>query len=93
MKAIPTAIPDVLLIEPEVFNDSRGYFYESWNRHSFAELGIDADFVQRMRQLGLEELNVDRLVALKIHNVDADFFNELAAMGLIDLPEKAPAEA
>ena len=46
MKAIPTAIPDVLLLEPRVFGDERGFFYESWNRRSFAELGIDVDFVQ-----------------------------------------------
>ena len=46
MKAIPTAIPDVLLLEPRVFGDARGFFYESWNRRSFAELGIDVDFVQ-----------------------------------------------
>ena len=46
MKAIPTAIPDVLLLEPRVFGDARGFFYESWNRRRFAELGIDVDFVQ-----------------------------------------------
>lgn len=46
MKAIPTAIPDVLLLEPKVFGDARGFFYESWNRRSFAQLGIDVDFVQ-----------------------------------------------
>ena len=46
MKAIPTAIPDVLLLEPRVFGDERGFFYESWNRRTFAELGIDVDFVQ-----------------------------------------------
>ena len=46
MKAIPTAIPDVLLLEPRVFGDARGFFYESWNRRTFAELGIDVDFVQ-----------------------------------------------
>jgi len=46
MKAIPTAIPEVLLLEPKVFGDERGYFYESWNRRTFAELGIAADFVQ-----------------------------------------------
>jgi len=46
MKAIATAIPDVLLLEPKVFGDARGHFYESWNRRSFTELGIDADFVQ-----------------------------------------------
>lgn len=46
MKATPTAIPDVLLLEPKVFGDERGYFYESWNKRTFAELGIDAEFVQ-----------------------------------------------
>jgi dTDP-4-dehydrorhamnose 3,5-epimerase len=46
MKSIATAIPEVLLLEPKVFGDDRGYFYESWNKRTFAELGIDADFVQ-----------------------------------------------
>ncbi len=46
MKVIATAIPDVLLLEPKVFGDDRGFFYESWNRRSFAELGMDAEFVQ-----------------------------------------------
>ena len=47
MKAIPTAIPEVLLIEPKVFGDARGFFYESWNRDAFAEaLGRDVEFVQ-----------------------------------------------
>ncbi|MCM2306963.1 MAG: dTDP-4-dehydrorhamnose 3,5-epimerase [Sulfuritalea sp.] len=46
MKVVPTAIPDVLLLEPKVFGDERGYFYESWNKRTFAELGIDAEFVQ-----------------------------------------------
>lgn len=46
MKAIPTAIPDVLLIEPKVFGDERGFFYESWNERTLKELGIEATFVQ-----------------------------------------------
>ena len=46
MKSIATAIPEVLLLEPKVFGDDRGYFYESWNKRTFAELGIAADFVQ-----------------------------------------------
>ena len=46
MKLIPTAIPDVLLIEPRVFADERGFFFESWNRRTLAGLGINADFVQ-----------------------------------------------
>ena len=47
MKAIPTAIADVLVIEPTVFGDARGSFFESWNRRAFAKLlGREVDFVQ-----------------------------------------------
>lgn len=47
MIAIQTAIPDLLIIEPKVFGDDRGFFFESYNRHKFAELlGRDLDFVQ-----------------------------------------------
>lgn len=47
MKAIKTDIPDLLIIEPKVFGDDRGFFYESFNRQKFAELtGRDVDFVQ-----------------------------------------------
>ncbi len=44
---IPTAIPDVLIIEPKVFGDERGFFYESFNRRKFADLvGRNVDFLQ-----------------------------------------------
>jgi dTDP-4-dehydrorhamnose 3,5-epimerase len=47
VKAIPTAIPEVLVIEPAVFGDARGFFFESWNRRAFGELvGRDVAFVQ-----------------------------------------------
>lgn len=47
MKVIPTAIPDVLLIEPKVFGDERGFFFESFNARNFAEqTGVTLDFVQ-----------------------------------------------
>jgi dTDP-4-dehydrorhamnose 3,5-epimerase len=47
MKVIPTAIPDVLVIEPKVFGDERGFFFESFNARAFAEAtGLDVDFVQ-----------------------------------------------
>lgn len=47
MKAIPTPIPEVLLIEPKVFGDSRGAFFESWNARTFSGLvGRDVQFVQ-----------------------------------------------
>jgi dTDP-4-dehydrorhamnose 3,5-epimerase len=43
----PTAVPDVLLIEPKVFGDARGFFFESYNARAFAEAsGLDVDFVQ-----------------------------------------------
>jgi dTDP-4-dehydrorhamnose 3,5-epimerase len=46
MQITPTALPEVLLIEPKVFGDERGFFFESWNRRVFAAAGIDVDFVQ-----------------------------------------------
>jgi dTDP-4-dehydrorhamnose 3,5-epimerase len=42
----PTALPDVLLIEPRVFSDERGFFFESWNQRALAAAGLDAAFVQ-----------------------------------------------
>lgn len=46
MNIVKTDIPEVVLIEPKVFGDDRGFFYESWNKRSFAQLGLDLDFVQ-----------------------------------------------
>ncbi|MCW8829890.1 MAG: dTDP-4-dehydrorhamnose 3,5-epimerase [Gammaproteobacteria bacterium] len=47
MKVIATKIPDVLVIEPEVFGDDRGFFFESFNRKVFQELtDVNDDFVQ-----------------------------------------------
>ena len=47
MKVTPTAIPEVLLIEPRVFGDARGFFFESFNQRAFAEAtGLQPDFVQ-----------------------------------------------
>lgn len=46
MKVIPTAIPDVLIIEPRVFPDPRGVFMETYQAARYAEAGIDRPFVQ-----------------------------------------------
>lgn len=46
MKITPTAIADVLSIEPDVFGDARGFFFESYNARAFREAGIAAAFVQ-----------------------------------------------
>ena len=42
----PLAIPDVVLVEPRVFGDDRGFFLETWSSREFAEAGIHVDFVQ-----------------------------------------------
>lgn len=46
MRVIATALPEVLLIEPKVFGDARGFFFESYNRRALAELNLHAEFVQ-----------------------------------------------
>ena len=47
MKAIPTEIPDVLILEPRIFGDERGFFFESYNATRFHELtGFNGEFVQ-----------------------------------------------
>ncbi|MDD2874891.1 MAG: dTDP-4-dehydrorhamnose 3,5-epimerase, partial [Azoarcus sp.] len=47
MKVTQTAIPEVLILEPKVFGDSRGFFMESFNARTFREVtGLDVDFVQ-----------------------------------------------
>ena len=46
MRFEPTAIPDVILIEPRVFRDARGFFLETYHAQRFAAGGIDAEFVQ-----------------------------------------------
>jgi dTDP-4-dehydrorhamnose 3,5-epimerase len=46
MNIVQTGIPGLLIIEPKVFSDDRGFFMESWNRQRYAAAGVDADFVQ-----------------------------------------------
>ncbi|MFC5743975.1 dTDP-4-dehydrorhamnose 3,5-epimerase [Dyella tabacisoli] len=46
MKVIETSLPGAVVIEPQVFGDARGYFYESYNKAKYREAGITADFVQ-----------------------------------------------
>lgn len=46
MNKIETNLPEVVLLEPKVFGDARGFFYESWNKKMLADVGLDLDFVQ-----------------------------------------------
>ena len=46
MKLLPTDLPGVLLVEPRLFRDSRGFFLETWHHRKYAAGGLDATFVQ-----------------------------------------------
>ena len=46
MQLIPTTLPEVVLIQPKLFRDERGIFFESYNKRAFANAGIHYDFVQ-----------------------------------------------
>ena len=46
MKFLPRTIPEVILVEPEVFGDSRGFFLETYHQRKFQEGGLPGDFVQ-----------------------------------------------
>jgi len=51
MPFIETPIKDLIVFEPKIFNDSRGFFFESYNQRTFAEAGIERPFVQDNQSL------------------------------------------
>lgn len=67
MKVIPTEIPDVLIIEPQVYGDDRGFFLESFNQKDFREkAGVNTTFVQDNHSMSLK--NVLRGLHYQIRN-------------------------
>jgi len=46
LKITPTDLPEILIVEPDVHRDERGFFLETWHAEKFADLGLDAAFVQ-----------------------------------------------
>jgi dTDP-4-dehydrorhamnose 3,5-epimerase len=54
MKVVPTRIADVQCVEPRVFEDSRGHFFESYNQRVLAECGVTAPFVQDNQSFSLK---------------------------------------
>ena len=87
MKVTKTAIPDVLLVEPTVFGDERGFFYESYNQRKWQELtGLDTHFVQDNHskssqgvlrgihyQIEHSQGKLVRVVAGEVYDVAVDF--------------------
>ena len=51
MEVIKTPIEGLLVIKPRIFEDDRGYFFESWSKDSFLKVGLDLDFVQDNQSL------------------------------------------
>ena len=51
MEIIKTPLEGLLVIQPKIFGDDRGYFFESWSKQSFAKAGLDLDFVQDNQSL------------------------------------------
>ncbi len=56
MKAVATSIPEVQILEPRIFEDSRGYFFESYNERVLAEFGIVGSFVQDNQSFSLRDV-------------------------------------
>jgi dTDP-4-dehydrorhamnose 3,5-epimerase len=76
MRARQTEIPDVWIIEPRVFGDSRGFFFESWNRRAFANLGLDVEFVQDNHSRS--EKNVLRGLHYQVRNAQGKLVRVIA---------------
>ncbi len=76
MNVIRTAISDVLILEPKVFGDSRGYFFESYNRRAFEAAGITTDFVQDNQSKSQQ--NVVRALHYQIKNTQGKLVRALA---------------
>jgi dTDP-4-dehydrorhamnose 3,5-epimerase len=85
MRRIETSLPEVFLIEPTVFSDERGFFYESYNKAKLADIGIHGEFVQDNHsksaqgtlrglhyQLGHPQAKLCRVVSGKVLDAVAD---------------------
>lgn len=95
MNVIPTDLPDVLIIEPQVFGDERGFFFESFNQQKFSDkTGLDCQFVQdnhsRSKQNILRGLHYQiqqvqgklvRVVSGEIYDVAVDIRRNSATFG------------
>lgn len=85
MNKIETSIPGVLIFEPKVFEDPRGWFTESWREDRFRELGVDVRFVQENQsfsrrnvlrglhyQLGRPQAKLVRVLQGEVYDVAVD---------------------
>jgi dTDP-4-dehydrorhamnose 3,5-epimerase len=76
MNVTRMAIPEVLILEPKVFGDSRGHFFESYNRRGFESIGIKSDFVQDNQSQSQQ--NVVRALHYQIKNTQGKLVRAIA---------------
>ena len=76
MKKTTTSLPGILLLEPRVFGDARGFFLESYNQRTFAELGITEAFVQDNQSFS--QKNVVRGLHYQIHQAQGKLVRVIA---------------
>jgi dTDP-4-dehydrorhamnose 3,5-epimerase len=94
MKVQPTQIPGVLIVEPDVFGDDRGFFLESFNEREMRTIGIDAHFVQDNHsrsarnvlrglhyQINQPQGKLVRVVSGKVFDVAVDIRRDSPAFG------------
>lgn len=91
MRAAPLALPGVLLIEHQVFDDARGAFFESWNERDFAAAGIEARFVQE--NVSRSRAHVLRGLHYQIRHAQGKLVRVLAGQifdAVVDLRRSSP---
>lgn len=93
MNVIKTALPDILILEPKVFGDARGFFIESYNRRTFREAtGLDVEFVQDNHSSSV--CNVLRGLHYQIHQPQGKLVRVVAGEiydVAVDLRRSSPA--
>ena len=92
MNIVKTALPEVLIIEPKIFGDERGFFFEAFNRRTFAAaIGLDVDFVQDNHSWSLR--NVLRGLHYQVKHPQGKLFRVLTGEVLdvaVDIRKSSP---
>jgi dTDP-4-dehydrorhamnose 3,5-epimerase len=91
MRTIPLALPGAVLIEPTVYADARGAFFEAWNERAFAAAGIEARFVQE--NVSVSKRHVLRGLHYQVSQVQGKLIRVLAGAVfdvIVDLRRSSP---
>jgi dTDP-4-dehydrorhamnose 3,5-epimerase len=92
MRGIPLALPGAVLIEPTLYSDTRGAFFEAWNERAFAAAGIEARFVQE--NVSVSKRHVLRGLHYQVNQVQGKLIRVLAGQifdVIVDLRRSSPS--